>query len=394
MSNLRNFLAALVSPLQEVEDAMLAILEQRSIDLAVGVQLDALGKLVGQPRLGLDDETYRRYVRARVATNRSDGNIEDVIKVSNLVVFDPDAYLEIVPEYPAALTLRVSGVEMSDELATVLISFLRDVVSAGVRILLEHHGNDLDEMFAFEGEDPGLGFGGQGLALHLERASSQYAGVTAPTGLGFTTTLTLRAWVRVSSLPGASEYYTICGKGNINGQRSYVMYLHASGSTQRLAFWSSADGAVGPFNYATVPLVVDTWHHVAVTFDGEAGSTVQERIHFYFDGIEYPITQSDGNEASIFDGTSSFEVGGRSDVARYFNGDLRNVQIYDRALTDEEIASLDFPVSTDGLQGSWPLDGSYTDFSGNGNTLTPVNAPTFEDGEYDPVGGLLAGVAE
>jgi hypothetical protein len=75
----------------------------------------------------------------------------------------------------------------------------------------------------------------------------------------------------------------------------------------------------------------------------------------------------------------------------FWDGDKRDVEIHPDAFTDAEVASPVF--RTDG-SGAWPLDGSYTDFSGNGNTLTPVNAPTFEDGEYDPVGGILAGVAE
>jgi hypothetical protein len=51
------------------------------IDNSAGVELDAIGRIVGQPRLGADDATYRLYLRARIISNDSTGSSEDIYKV-------------------------------------------------------------------------------------------------------------------------------------------------------------------------------------------------------------------------------------------------------------------------------------------------------------------------
>src|SRR5690606_25505389 len=89
--NYRAVLTALVEPAQSVEDALQQLLLDRAVNTAIGVQLDALGKIVKQPRAGLGDEDYRRYVRARIATNRSKGTIADLLTIASLIVFDDAA---------------------------------------------------------------------------------------------------------------------------------------------------------------------------------------------------------------------------------------------------------------------------------------------------------------
>lgn len=51
-----------------------------------------IGRVVGQDRLGLSDDDYRSYVRARVAAHRSTGTFEDLIKVVSLVMLNPAAF--------------------------------------------------------------------------------------------------------------------------------------------------------------------------------------------------------------------------------------------------------------------------------------------------------------
>ncbi len=137
-NNIKKLLTAIISAgIQPVENSLQDLLLNRSVSTAVGYQLDILGKIVGQVRQGLDDDTYRRYIRARITTNRSDGVIEDLITISDLVVFVDSATYQVDNQGAAAVVLRILGIATSEDLANVVIDFLNDAVSAGVRVILE-----------------------------------------------------------------------------------------------------------------------------------------------------------------------------------------------------------------------------------------------------------------
>lgn len=131
-------LTALTGTVQEAETALWELLTMRSVDTATGVYLDAIGSVVGQEREGLIDETYRRYIRARIATNRSRGTIGDVLHIANLVLNEPTAYVEIDNQGAGAYVLRVSDLEITDDLAELLLEFVRTATAAGVRAILEY----------------------------------------------------------------------------------------------------------------------------------------------------------------------------------------------------------------------------------------------------------------
>lgn len=154
-NNTEKLVANLATPFQSLEAALQQLLTERSIDTAVGAQLDVIGRIVGQPRNSLDDETYRRYCRARIATNKSNGTIENLITVTNLVVYDDDAYYEIDNQGAAAVVVRINDISITADLANIVIKFLQDTVSAGVRVILEYGISDPNNWFRLD-SGPGL----------------------------------------------------------------------------------------------------------------------------------------------------------------------------------------------------------------------------------------------
>lgn len=129
-------LSALVAPCQDLEDALYALLTERDVETAVGQQLDDLGLIVGELRQGRDDDTYRRFVRARISVNKSKGTALDVLSVASLVLdftFD-EAGFELEQHGIAAFVLTLTGQSISRELATLFAErFLRFTVQAGIR---------------------------------------------------------------------------------------------------------------------------------------------------------------------------------------------------------------------------------------------------------------------
>lgn len=144
------FLAALVSPVQVLEDTLQAVKIGRLLDYAVGVQLDAIGKIVGRPRNGLtDDDNYRRVIRAQIAANKSDGLIEDFITVTDLVVYEDDGVYVVTNWGGATITIRVDGVAITWTVAELLNELLQKAKSGGVRLYLEFSELDPDDAFQF-----------------------------------------------------------------------------------------------------------------------------------------------------------------------------------------------------------------------------------------------------
>jgi hypothetical protein len=137
-NNIEQVISAIGSAVQDLEQALQQVLTQRSIENAVGAQLDAIGSIVKETRRGLDDETYRRRVRARIVANRSNGTLEDLIRVTDLVLLDDLAVIRVLPRPVANVIVRVEAVAVTNTLAdAVLFEFLQHAAAAGVRVVLE-----------------------------------------------------------------------------------------------------------------------------------------------------------------------------------------------------------------------------------------------------------------
>jgi hypothetical protein len=218
-------------------------------------------------------------------------------------------------------------------------------------------------------------------ALHLVRASSQYATVGDQDELDVSTTgaITVVAQIRFDSLPSPSAGIVTKFGGSppvgwffqFRPNQLFLGLFEDSTGTERFLGRGWPGGAPE----------LDRWYTVAARYDHSIAGDMGDAGALFVDGAQLTSGGSGASAkpSALSNSTHNFNVGANPGGSAGFDGDPRNVQVYDRALTDDEIASLDFPASTDGLQGAWELDGDYTDSSGNGNTLTPTNSPTFED---------------
>lgn len=67
--------------MQTLEDDAWALFVERGVETAEGVQLDILGEIVGQARLGLEDGDFRRLIRVRILANRACGRADVIAQV-------------------------------------------------------------------------------------------------------------------------------------------------------------------------------------------------------------------------------------------------------------------------------------------------------------------------
>ena len=139
------------------------------------------------------------------------------------------------------------------------------------------------------------------------------------------------------------------------------------------------DGGSGVVMKGDSSILNNNWHHCLIIISGTVDATI------YIDGIlQSSITCSALNsKQSLNPTTTSPWTIGANEVAsvRFFDGDLDDIAIYNRALSITEIDSLyhegGYPSSfpTNGLVAWYPFTGNAIDSSGNGHDGT-VNGAT------------------
>ena len=149
---------ALAAQAQDVEDALWDVLVLRRLSDAAGAQLDALGRIVGQPREGRSDADYVLWLRARVRINLGSGRGEDLLAAFGLVM-QGTTTLQLVEQFPAGLVLRVGSAAAVDP--TQAAAILQLAKAAGVQAILEAATTLDTTSFAFDpngaGFDDGTG---------------------------------------------------------------------------------------------------------------------------------------------------------------------------------------------------------------------------------------------
>lgn len=151
--------------------------------------------------------------------------------------------------------------------------------------------------------------------------------LTLPAALADTAEMTFGAWVRWD---GGATYQRIFDFGA--GTSSYAFLTpNSGGSTCRFAITTSGNGGETRLN-APGPLTVGEWTHLAVTLDG-----ITARL--WLDGLEVdntPLatTPSDLAATNLYLGRSQFSAD------PLFDGQLDEVQIFDRALGGPEIVEM------------------------------------------------------
>lgn len=83
---LKNLIRSLVMPLETIVEDIEALGDGLHIDEASGHLLDMLGRIIGQPRAGLSDEDFRRWLKLRINLNRCHGTPEELFGILKLLL--------------------------------------------------------------------------------------------------------------------------------------------------------------------------------------------------------------------------------------------------------------------------------------------------------------------
>jgi len=139
--------------IQDLENILFDICSRLDIDNSEGIQLDNIGTIVGQPRNGQNDATYKLFLKAKAGVNVSEGDINRVLSVWKIIT--GGTIVSLTEIYPASVEL-FSDVPVPGELEVEAFALMQDVVAAGVSLVSVIISPD--NAFGFEGSVDTLGF--------------------------------------------------------------------------------------------------------------------------------------------------------------------------------------------------------------------------------------------
>lgn len=106
--NYNNLLKIFTDQCDEIETMLFQLLNERWLDLAIGAQLDLLGRILDVERGGREDDSYRALLNLKVSINIASGEPESVISAIR-GVFDTVTEIQYIPEYPGKFAIWTDG---------------------------------------------------------------------------------------------------------------------------------------------------------------------------------------------------------------------------------------------------------------------------------------------
>jgi hypothetical protein len=182
-------LTAILQPLVDLQNAIAWLPADFDLDDAVGVQLDAVGIWVGRSRdipvpipniwfsfddekrgfdLGiwqgpfdsdtgitvLDDDTYRLFLRAKIAANNWDGTVETAAAAFNLIFSkSPGSLIFVLDNGDMSMTVGIAGKIPSLLFLALLEQGFLPLKPEGVRLNYEITSSDGGPVFGFDLEN-------------------------------------------------------------------------------------------------------------------------------------------------------------------------------------------------------------------------------------------------
>ena len=189
-----------------------------------------------------------------------------------------------------------------------------------------------------DGSGSSLAFDGSGDSVHISDDSS----------LHITGQVTLMAWVKETAI---GQYAKI-----ISRRTGYYFYF--LGVDNGHPYGGIGDDITYTVTGKSLLMSLDRWNHLAVVYDDDKDS-----MFLHFDGTERMTTTAQRLPVTV---GVDLSIGADSQGAgSFFNGDIDDVAIFDRALTDAEIRGLFYGTAHPNRVAGWGFNGT-TDDAGAG----------------------------
>jgi len=195
----------------------------------------------------------------------------------------------------------------------------------------------------------------QGLSFPAQ-GSAEFNGTSdfiqlEPSPIGAVSAFTISGWINTKQ-DSTSQFKGVYSKG-AGGYEDIVIF---GGSTNKLGLYFRTDSGNSGNLYSTTIINDGNWHFFACQWDGSTNTA-----KLYINGsLE---TTSSRTGSALTDSFANATIGAYSDIDNFFDGNLANVAIWNRALTSDEINSVMWKsyegltgTESNGLQAWYSLD--------------------------------------
>ncbi|HQW10754.1 MAG TPA: fibronectin type III domain-containing protein [Saprospiraceae bacterium] len=177
-------------------------------------------------------------------------------------------------------------------------------------------------------------------------------------------------WINPSEFPASGESFIVSNGG---WQQRYKISLPSHG---KLVFTTNSTSGISDMDAGGGhELALNQWSHVVMVHDG-----TNDKI--YINGVEVNTKAVSG---ALNDANTPLGIGFNSiDGGNFFTGSLDDIQIYNVALSDDDVLTLYneqrvAPVITDEIVANYPMDNSAADISNYHNNGVVENAQLVND---------------
>jgi O-glycosyl hydrolase len=186
--------------------------------------------------------------------------------------------------------------------------------------------------------------------------------------------MTLEAWVR----PTANSSYRTVVLKEVSGELAYSLYAADSDHGARSSGWVRVASA-SHYADGTNALPLNVYSHIAVTYNGSA-------LVFYVNGV---ATRSMAVTGNIQTSSMPMRIGGNTIWGEYFQGQIDELRVYNRALSQSEI-QIDMVTPVGSGSGSADTTGPTIALTAPSNGAMVSGTATLSASASDNVG--VAGV--
>jgi hypothetical protein len=131
-TNFKKLITALITnQMQDLENKSRELFFRLDINRMEGAQLDKIGEIIGQNRLGYNDTFYRILIKVKIGINNSEGELERIITLWKLLT--SSTYVEVRERFPAKVKL-VTTTDLGSDLFTLIKDIAQQVLAGGVGI--------------------------------------------------------------------------------------------------------------------------------------------------------------------------------------------------------------------------------------------------------------------
>ncbi|QEL25118.1 PKD domain-containing protein [Bosea sp. F3-2] len=176
---------------------------------------------------------------------------------------------------------------------------------------------------------PTFAAGKYGNAVALDGVND-FVNLGNPTALQFTGSMTVSAWVYVSSFP--SDDAAVVSK-RTSGESGYQLDITKDTGPRTIGFKLTTNSGGAMFRYGATPLQLNTWYHIAGVYNA-TNQTLDVYLNGTLDNGQLTGTVSNSQQNS----TANVNIGRRAGNAGFeFPGRIDDVRIADHALTQAQI---------------------------------------------------------